>query len=144
MPNIINIPLYFTGITISLSIGNGFCSSVVEHWSSNTENVGLVPSRKACIFRNWSRFGSYNVYLNDIRISYTQHWFSSIDNKCKCQILLLIYPYMRYIYIGIPYFKNISCEVYIACRNSCVLGREHAQSTWLFPQANWSMGHWYK
>ena len=25
----------------------------------------------SCIFRNWSRFGSYNVYLNDTRISYT-------------------------------------------------------------------------
>ena len=22
----------------------------------------------SCIFRNWSRFGSYNVYLNDTRI----------------------------------------------------------------------------
>ena len=29
-----------------------------------------------------------NVYLNDTRISYTQHWLSSIDNECKCQILL--------------------------------------------------------
>ena len=45
MPNIIiNIPLFFTGITISSTyiyltraqvVGNGFCSSVVEHWSSN-------------------------------------------------------------------------------------------------------------
>ena len=25
-----------------------------------------------CIFRNWSRFGSYNVYLNNTRISCTQ------------------------------------------------------------------------
>ena len=38
-------------------------------------------------------FGSYNVYLNDTRISYTLLWLSSIDNECKCQILLLIYPY---------------------------------------------------
>ena len=31
------------------------------------------PARRpwSCIFRNWSRFGSYNVYLNDTRISYT-------------------------------------------------------------------------
>ena len=50
MPNIINIPLFFTGITISLIyiywtraqvVGNGFCSSVVEHWSSNPEDVGF-------------------------------------------------------------------------------------------------------
>ena len=55
MPNIIiNIPLYFTGITISLMytlnskvVGNGFCSSVVEHWSSNPEDAGSIPSRKA-------------------------------------------------------------------------------------------------
>ena len=33
-------------------------------------------------------FESYNVYLNDTRISYTQLWLSSIDNECKCQILL--------------------------------------------------------
>ena len=57
MPNIIiNIPLYFTGITISLIysiywtraqvVGNGFCSSVVEHWSSNPEDAGSIPSRK--------------------------------------------------------------------------------------------------
>ena len=25
----------------------------------------------SCIFHNWSRFGSYNVYLHDTRISYT-------------------------------------------------------------------------
>ena len=59
MPNIIvNIPLYFTGITISLIyiyiywtraqvVGNGFRSSVVEHWSSNPEDAGSIPSRKA-------------------------------------------------------------------------------------------------
>ena len=57
MPNIIiNIPLFFTGITISLIniywtraqvVGNGFCSSVVEHWSSNPEVAGSIPSRKA-------------------------------------------------------------------------------------------------
>ena len=57
MPNIIiNIPLYFTGITISfiyiywtraLVVGNGFCSSVVEYWSSNPEVAGSIPSRKA-------------------------------------------------------------------------------------------------
>ena len=58
MPNIIiNIPLYFTGVTISLIyiywtraqvVGNGLrCSSVVEHWSSNPEDTGSIPSRKA-------------------------------------------------------------------------------------------------
>ena len=52
MPNIIiNIPLYFTGITISdraQVVGNGFCSSVpVEHWSSNPEDAGSIPSREA-------------------------------------------------------------------------------------------------
>ena len=47
----------------------------------------------SCIFRNWSRFGSYNVYIYDTRISYTRIsytllWISSIDNECKYQILL--------------------------------------------------------
>ena len=51
-----NIPLYFTGITISLIyiywtraqvVSNGFCSSVVEHWSCNPEDAGSIPSRKA-------------------------------------------------------------------------------------------------
>ena len=28
-------------------VGNGFCSSVVEHWSSNPEVAGSIPSRKA-------------------------------------------------------------------------------------------------
>ena len=56
MPNIIiNIPLFFTGITISLIyiywthaqvVGNGFCSSVVEHWSGNPQYAGSIPSRK--------------------------------------------------------------------------------------------------
>ena len=51
MPNIIiNIPLYFTGITISLIyiywtraqvVGNGFCRS------SNPEDAGSIPSWKA-------------------------------------------------------------------------------------------------
>ena len=26
---------------------NDFCSSVVEHWSSNPEDAGSIPSRKA-------------------------------------------------------------------------------------------------
>ena len=57
MPNIIiNIPLFFTGITISLIyiywtraqvVSNGFCSWVVDHWSSNPEDAGSIPSRKA-------------------------------------------------------------------------------------------------
>ena len=48
-------------------------ASVAQWWST-----GLVIQRTrvrfpaarlwSCIFRNWSRFGSYNVYLNDTRI----------------------------------------------------------------------------
>ena len=81
--------------TCAQGVGNGFCSSVVEHWSSNPEDMGLIPSRKALelhFFRNWSQFGSHNIYLYDTRISYTKLWLSSTDNKCKCQILLIIYP----------------------------------------------------
>ena len=53
---IIDIPLYFTGTTNSLIyiywtraqvVGNGFYSSVVEHWSGNPEDAGSIPSRKA-------------------------------------------------------------------------------------------------
>ena len=59
MPNIIiNIPLYFAGITMSLVyiyiystraqvVGNGFCSSVLEHWFGNPEDASWIPSRKA-------------------------------------------------------------------------------------------------
>ena len=59
MPNIIiNIPLYFTGVTISLMyillywtcaqvVSNSLCSLVVEHWSSNPEDAGSIPSQKA-------------------------------------------------------------------------------------------------
>ena len=54
-------------------VGNGFCTSVVEHWSSNPEDAGSIPSRKALElhFSQLVPFGSYNVYLNDTRISYT-------------------------------------------------------------------------
>ena len=53
---VLSFVLSFTGITISLIyiywtraqvVGNGFCSSVVEHWSSNPEDAGSIPSRKA-------------------------------------------------------------------------------------------------
>ena len=71
MPNIITniIPLYFTAQVV----GNGFCSSVVEQWSSNPVDVGSIPSRKALElhFSQLVWFGSYNVYLKDTRISYT-------------------------------------------------------------------------
>ena len=46
-------------------------------WESNprpldAEGSGSIPRRPwSCIFRNWSRFGSYNVYLCDTRIYYT-------------------------------------------------------------------------
>ena len=61
MPNIIvNIPLYFTGFTISLMYiyiyiytelapklsATAICRSVVEHWSNNPEDVGSITSRK--------------------------------------------------------------------------------------------------
>ena len=53
MPNIIiNIPLYFTGITISLiyiytELVPKLSATVSEHWSSNREDAGSIPSRKA-------------------------------------------------------------------------------------------------
>ena len=40
----IYIYIYWTRAQV---VGNGFCSSVVEHWSSNPEDAGLIPSRKA-------------------------------------------------------------------------------------------------
>ena len=58
MPNIIiNIPLYFTGITISLIYiytelasklsATASVAQLVEHWSSNPEVAGSIPCRKA-------------------------------------------------------------------------------------------------
>ena len=60
MPNIIiNIPLYFTGITISFIYiyiytelapklsATASVAQLVEHWSSNPEVAGSIPSRKA-------------------------------------------------------------------------------------------------
>ena len=58
MPNIIiNIPLYLTGITISLIYiyterapklsATASVAQWVEHWSSNPEDAGSIPSRKA-------------------------------------------------------------------------------------------------
>ena len=50
------VTLLLNGITISLIyiywtraqvVGSGFCSPVVEHWSSNPEDAGSIPSRKA-------------------------------------------------------------------------------------------------
>ena len=35
------------GWTCTQVVGNGFCSSVVEHWSSNPEDAGSIPSWKA-------------------------------------------------------------------------------------------------
>ena len=37
----------YKGILIIFGIYTGFCSSVVEHWSSNPEDAGSIPSRKA-------------------------------------------------------------------------------------------------
>ena len=32
---------------VTAIVGNGFCSSVVEHWTSNPEDAGSIPGRKA-------------------------------------------------------------------------------------------------
>ena len=46
------MPVKYKGILIiywtrTQVVSNGFCSSVVEHWSSNPEDAGLIPSWKA-------------------------------------------------------------------------------------------------
>ena len=38
---------YFSHPFRAQVVGNGFCSSVVEHWSSNAGDAGSIPSRKA-------------------------------------------------------------------------------------------------
>ena len=55
-------------------------SATVEHWSGNPEDAGSIPSRKALDlhFSQLVLFRSYNVYLNDTRISYTLLWLSII------------------------------------------------------------------
>ena len=82
-------------------VGNDFCSfklsataSVAKRQSTGlviqTTRVRLPAGRPwSCIFRNWSRFGSYIVYLNDTQISYTQLWFSS--NKATTWLKLLLF-----------------------------------------------------
>ena len=76
---------------------------VLYHWATEAaltksgETVGTrlqkpLPTTWAQV-QYMQYIGSYNVYLNDTQISYTLLWFSSIDNECKCQILLLIHPY---------------------------------------------------
>ena len=98
---IINIPLYFTGITISLIykniygtralvVDNGFCSSVVEHWSSiyNPEDADSIPSRKA-LELHFSHFSVWRL-LDDTflmivhwkGISMQRHILASSTNLC--------------------------------------------------------------
>ena len=44
----------------------------VKNLLTNRTRVRFPAGRPwSCIFRNWSRFGSYNVYLIDTRISNT-------------------------------------------------------------------------
>ena len=64
-------------------------ATFISYINGDLQSV-IFPAGKpwSCIFCNWSRFGSYNVYLYDTQISYTLLWLSSIDNECKCQILL--------------------------------------------------------
>ena len=52
----------------------------------------------------------YNVYLYDTLISYIYLWLSSIDNECKCQILLL-YDYVLHVW-SIFYDLKIVKELY--------------------------------
>ena len=70
---------------------------VKVNWSSNPEDADSIPNRKALLLHFLqlkSRFGSYNVYLNDTRISYTQLW--------------LIY----YILFNAGYYTNLSMVRY--------------------------------
>ena len=72
MPNIIiNIPLYFTGITTHIYAelapklsATASVAQLVERWSRDPEGAGSIPSRRpwSCIFRNWSRL-SLKMYI---------------------------------------------------------------------------------
>ena len=60
--------IYWTCVQV---VDKGFCSSVVEHCSSNPEDAGFDSQPQGlgvAFFANWSRFGSYHVYLNDTQI----------------------------------------------------------------------------
>ena len=96
---IINTPLYFTSIIISLIyiywtrtlvVGNGFWSSLVEHCSSvyNPEDDGWIPSRKA-LELHFSHFSVWR-FLDDTflmivhwkGISMQRHILASSTNLC--------------------------------------------------------------
>ena len=79
---------------------------------------------------------SYNVYLNDTRISYTLLWLSSIDNECKCQILSIqvswfeyfVYnymfwlPFVWFVFIILKWLSEINILLFIVAV-CCVLSR---------------------
>ena len=61
-------------------------AQTVERWS---RVVGSIPSRRpwSCIFRNWSRFGSYNVYPSDTRIYLNlKKYLSVIISYASCSL----------------------------------------------------------
>ena len=62
---------------------DGFCSSVVEYWSSNPEDVGSIPW--SCIFRNWRDQLGLIIYM------LTTLEFPTHNLTTSAQILLYIY-----------------------------------------------------
>ena len=65
----------------------------------------------SCIFRNWSRFGSYNVYLNDTRISH-KLWLSS--SVCLSVFLIIVIPFGEtYVRVSHLVCKNFKIVQYV-------------------------------
>ena len=68
--------------------------------------------QRICIFSNWSRFGSYNVYLHDTRISYTNFDFQ-IQNSAPLKYNFFS-NHVAYIFRDI-----VNVDIfYIVCRPS--------------------------
>ena len=56
--------IYWTRAQI---VGNGFCSSVVEHWSSNPEDAGSIPSLGVAFFATGPGLGLIMYILTTLK-----------------------------------------------------------------------------
>ena len=122
--SLINIPLYFTGIAIYIQYiyteltpkltAMASVAQSVEHWSRNPGSRVQLPARGLGVAFVVTGPGWVLkcIYFWHSNLPYFKNNLS-VDNKCKCQILSLIYPTTLFMLASSTLLKLVNSTLFM-------------------------------